>query len=133
MNTRLKYIPVVLLTILIVQSFSPVVETDDTHKQITSALSSGDASRLSSFFNQMVDLSIAGNEDSYSKTQATRIIQDFFTKNQVKSYKMTRKGTSNDGSCFALGEMNAGGKTFRVYYLLKKVSGKFLIHQLQIQ
>lgn len=133
MNAPLKFIPALLLFFLILPVFSGNPETDDTHRQISSALNAGNASQLAGFFNEMVDLGITGNEDTYSKTQATRIVQDFFTKNPVKSYKMTRQGTSNDGSRFALGELNAGGKTFRVYYLLKKVSGKFLIHQLQIQ
>lgn len=107
--------------------------TDETDKAIVTALSSGNAQEVAKFFNTMVDLGIAGNEDSYSQTQATRILQDFFNKNKVKSVKISKQGTSNDGSKFSIGEMNAGEKEFRIYYLLKKVSGKYLIQQLQIQ
>lgn len=108
-------------------------QAEDINKSIVAALSAGDAPQLSQYFNSMVDLGIAGNEDSYSQTQATRIVQDFFNKNKVKSMKINKQGTSNDGSRFYIGEMNAGGKNYRVYYLLKKVSGRFLIQQLQIQ
>ena len=106
---------------------------DDTNKLIVSALAAGNAAALSDFFNTMVDLGISGNEDTYSKTQATQILKDFFSKNPVKSVKITRQGSSTDGSQFSIGEMQAGTSTFRIYYLLKKVSGKFLIQQLQIQ
>jgi len=106
---------------------------DDTNKLIVSALAAGNAAALSDFFNTMVDLGISGNEDTYSKTQATQILKDFFSKNPVKSVKITRQGSSTDGSQFSIGEMLAGTSTFRIYYLLKKVSGKFLIQQLQIQ
>jgi len=113
-------------------SFSQQVP-DETDKLITAALASGNATGLSNFFNSMIDLGITGNEDSYSKTQATRILQEFFSKNPVKSYKVTKQGNSNDGSHFSIGALDAGNKNFRVYYLLKKVDGHFLIQQLQIQ
>ena len=132
--TQLWKISLVLLAALLLSfRFEPASVEDDTNKQILAALTAGNAVVLSSFFNNMIDLGIAGNEDTYSKTQATQILNDFFTKNPVKSVKFTSEGSSNDGSHFTIGEMKAGTGTYRLYYLLKKVSGKFLIQQLQIQ
>jgi hypothetical protein len=122
----------VLIVLLSLHSFTASAQ-DDINKPIVTALTAGNAATLSDYFNTMVDLGISGNEDSYSKTQATQILKDFFNKNPVKSVKITRQGTSTDGSQFSIGEMLAGTATFRIYYLLKKVSGKFLIQQLQIQ
>jgi len=122
----------VLIILLSFHSFTASAQ-DDINKPIVTALTAGNAATLSDYFNSMVDLGISGNEDSYSKTQATQILKDFFSKNPVKSVKITRQGTSTDGSQFSIGEMQAGTTTFRIYYLLKKVSGKFLIQQLQIQ
>ena len=112
---------------------SLMCQTAEIDKQIVSALSTGNATELSGFFNTMVDLSIPGTEDSFGKTQATRILQDFFSKYTVKSYKTKKQGSSTDGSQFAIGRMEAGNKIFRVYYLMKKSSDKYLIHQFQIQ
>jgi hypothetical protein len=127
-------LPVLLLAMVLLPFHSiPEPGQDDINKQIVSALAAGNASMLSDFFNSMVDLGISGNEDTYSKTQATQILKDFFIKNPVKSVRITRQGSSTDGSQFSIGEMQAGAGTFRIYYLLKKVSGKFLIQQLQIQ
>ena len=128
-----KIFPFLFLIILLPFHSFPEPGQDDTNKQIIAALTAGDATLLSGYFNSMVDLGISGNEDSYSKTQATQILKDFFVKNPVKSLKITRQGSSTDGSQFSIGEMQAGTDTFRIYYLLKKVSGKFLIQQLQIQ
>jgi hypothetical protein len=122
----------VLIVLLSLHSYTASAQ-DDINKPIVTALTAGNAATLSDYFNTMVDLGISGNEDSYSKTQATQILKDFFSKNPVKSVKITRQGTSTDGSQFSIGEMLAGTATFRIYYLLKKVSGKFLIQQLQIQ
>lgn len=122
-----------LATILLALPSYPQSGKDDLNKQILAALTAGDAAALSEYFNPMVDLGISGNEETYSKAQATQVLKDFFTKNPVKSVKITRQGSSTDGSQFSIGEMQAGADKFRIYYLLKKVSAKFLIQQLQIQ
>ena len=129
-----KMLPVLLLAMVLLPFYSiPEPGQEDTNKLIVAALATGNAADLSVYFNSMVDLGISGNEDTYSKTQATQILKDFFTKNPVKLVKITRQGSSTDGSQFSIGEMQAGAGKFRIYYLLKKVSGKFLIQQLQIQ
>lgn len=129
-----KILPLLLLAMVLLPFHSiPEPGQDDTNKQIVAALTAGNAAALSGYFNSMVDLGISGNEETYSKTQATQILKDFFTKNPVKSVKITRQGSSTDGSQFSIGEMQAGEGKFRIYYLLKKVLGKFLIQQLQIQ
>jgi hypothetical protein len=121
---------------LIIPALAPTTllcQTTETNKQIASALSAGNATELANYFNTMVDLTIPGKEDSYGKTQATRILQDFFSRNPVKTYKTNKQGSSNDGSLFAIGRMESGNKIFRVYYLMKKSSDKYLIQQFQIQ
>jgi hypothetical protein len=129
--------------ILIVISFSLIFanvpvkasadKLEETNNQISAALNSGNAAELSIHFNSMVDCGITGNEDTYSKVQASRILQDFFKNNPVKSFKITKQGNSTDGSQYSIGELKAGNKIFRVYYLLKKISDSYLIQQLQIQ
>jgi hypothetical protein len=129
-----KMVTVVLLAVVLLPCRSlSSPGSDDPNKQIVDALTAGNATALSVYFNAMVDLGIAGTEDTYSKTQATQILKDFFTKNPVKSLKISRQGSSVDGSLYSIGELKAGSETFRMYYLLKKVSGKYLIQQLQIQ
>jgi len=127
------FLPVFWLTILSLAPSTMFCQTDLINKQIGASLSTGNATELSGYFNTMVDLSIPGTEDSFGKTQATRILQDFFSKYPVKSYKTNKQGSSTDGSQFSIGRMEAGNKIFRVYYLMKKSSDKYLIHQFQIQ
>ena len=133
MNIRPVFLLLLWLAGILVPLDSVFCQTEETNKLITSALSTGNAQALSDHFNSMVDLSLPGIEDSYGKTQAARIMQDFFSKNPVKSFKINKTGNSNDGSQFSIGKMEAGNKTFRLYYLIRKISNKYLIHQLQIQ
>ena len=114
-------------------SHSETAGPEETNKLILEALNAGNSSELSKHFNSMVDLGVTGTEDTYSKKHAARILQDFFTKYPVKSVKIMKQGTSNDGSQFSIGEMVAGTKTFRLYYLLKKITTQYLIQQFQIE
>jgi hypothetical protein len=112
--------------------YSEVTSPDETNKLILAALNTGNAAELSKYFNTMINLGITGTEDTYSKTQASRILQDFFTKHPVKSVKVMKQGNSNDGSQFSIGEISTNNKTYRLYYLLKKINTQYLIQQIQI-
>lgn len=133
----MKIIRKVLLFILFVpfvnHVYSGITGPEEVNKQILDALTAGNASELSKYFNSMVDLGLAGIQDVYSKNHASRILKDFFEKNPVKSVKILKQGTSNDGSQFSIGEIVAGPKTYRLYYLLKKISTQYLIQQFQIE
>ena len=130
-------VPGFILLPLLIISFSPGqvarAGPEETSKQVVAALSAGDAQALSAYLNKMIDLGIAGTEGTFSKTQATRILRDFFQKNPVTSVRIDKQGTSADGSFFSLGEMKAGGKAYRIYYLLKNVDGDDRVQLIQIQ
>ena len=128
-----KFLLILFFFLFYYPTHSETTGPEETNKLIVAALNAGNSSELSKYFNNMVDLGITGTEDSYSKNHATRILQDFFTKYPVKSVKILKQGTSNDGSQFSIGEMVAGNKTFRLYYLLKKITTQYLIQQLQIE
>jgi hypothetical protein len=133
MRSRILFLGFLFPVIFIAPSFVSTDGPEETNKQIVAAITAGNAENLSKYFNSMVDCGIMGNEDTYAKSQATRIIQSFFEKYPVKSFKITKQGTSTDGSQFSIGELSAGGKMFRLFYLLKKISGSYVIQQFQIQ
>ncbi len=106
---------------------------DDTSKLVAEGLGTGNASEVSKYFNAMVDLSLPGSDETYSKTQAGQVLKEFFVQNPVKSFKISKQGSSADGSTYCIGTLEAGGKSYRVYYLIKPVAGKNLVQQLQVQ
>ncbi len=106
---------------------------EDTAKQVAAALQAGNAAEVAKHFNPMVDLSLPGSDDTYSKTQAGQILKEFFVNHPVKSFKVSKQGSSADGSTYCIGTMEAGGKSYRVYYLIRQVGGQDLVQQLQVQ
>jgi hypothetical protein len=125
-------------TILILQVFFVAVATviagpEETSAQVAAAIQAGNAAEVAKNFNAMVDLTLPGYDDTYSKTQAGQILKDFFTQNPVKSFKVTRQGSSPDGSQYTIGSLETGKKIFRVYFIIKAVNGQNLVQQLQVQ
>jgi hypothetical protein len=106
---------------------------EETATQVAAAVQSGNAAEVTKYFNAMVDLTIPGYDDTYSKTQAGQILKDFFSQNPVKSFKITRQGTSPDGSQYTIGSLEAGKKVYRVYFIIKTVGSQNLVQQLQVQ
>jgi hypothetical protein len=122
-----------LFCILILLSTGEAFSQDDPSPAISNAVNSGNSKALSRYFNEMVDLNIPGYKANYSKTQSERIIKNFFSKCPVKSFLISRQGTSPDGSKFSIGMLDAGNKKFRLYYLYRKANKVYLIFQFQIQ
>ncbi len=106
---------------------------DEAIKQITKGIQEGDAIKVSNHFSTMVDLILPGYNDTYAKKQAGQILKEFFYQNPVKSFRVTKQGSSENGSHYAIGELQSGGKTYRVYFLLQASGGQNLIQQLKIE
>ena len=122
-----------ILPVLFCMGFSACPGPEETAAQVAAALQAGNASDVSKNFNAMIDLTLPGYDDTYSKTQAGAILKNFFAQNPVKSFKITRQGSSPDGSQYTIGSLETGKKVFRVYFLIKTVNGQNLVQQLQVQ
>ena len=106
--------------------------TMDVSAEITNALNKGDASSLSPFFNDNVELVVDNKNDIFSKQQATAIITDFFRKNPVNGFSTLHKG-EKEASSFVIGTLKTSNGSFRVYVLTRKSGNKDVIQQLRIE
>ena len=121
------------LLVSIVACSSYVAVSSNITDDISNAIKTGNASELTKHFNTNLDITILGNSNSYSKSQAEMIIKDFFKKYPPKSFKVIHQGTSADGSQFSICNYVSSTKSFRVYFLVKKFSDKLLIQQLKFE
>ncbi len=120
-----------LFILLIAPSIAMV--TPDNLSSISKAISNGDASALSQYFDDKVEVSILDNENLFDKTQAKNAIQNFFAKHKPQSYSQVHDGTSKGaGSKYTIGNLKASGKIFRVYVYMKVAGDSYTIQEISI-
>jgi hypothetical protein len=110
-------------------SFGQQKESD----AITSALKSGDASILSQFFINNLDLTLLDEDDVFSKSQAETMLNNFFAKNTPKSISIDHQGTSKLQDHYTIGTISTTKGKYRFTFFLKKMDDKYLIKQLRIE
>lgn len=100
---------------------------------INQALRSGNADALGTYFGPSVEIAILDVEDRYSKTDAVRVMKDFFAKNRPSSFSPVHQGESKGGNMhYAIGELRSGASSYRVYLLLQESGSKYTIQQLRV-
>ena len=121
----------VLISILFLSFADP--NTQD-NPEIINAIKSGNSRELAKHFNSSIDLIIPGNEGTYSKTQAELMVGNFFRANPPKSFVVRQEGTSSDSSKYTIGQYSSSNsKSFRTYFLTKRIGSAQLIQLLQFE
>ena len=106
----------------------------DIYDEIANAIRSGDSKQIAVYFSSSIDLTILNQEDVYSKAQAELIVKDFLIKNTPKSFAILHKGSSKEGTLYAIGNLvTLNGKTFRTSFFVKMVAGKYAIQELRFE
>ena len=100
--------------------------------EIPLAFKAGNAEKLATYLNSTVELVILDKEDFYAKSVAEGIIKSFFKEYTTTDFILKHQGGKND-AYYAIGDLVTKKGTFRVYFLIKKVQSKPLIHQLRIE
>ena len=132
---RGKHINLTFIILFGVLSFGFAKSSSDALiNTISSSIRNGNANGVASHFANNVELLLPDNEGTYSKTQAEGMLRTFFSQNAPSSFTINHQGSSRDGSKYAIGTYVArDGKRFRTYFLIKKVSNKYMLHQLQFE
>src|SRR5262245_56239359 len=131
MKTAMKSVKVLVFTGLL---WCSSVMALDIYEDVSNAIRSGDARQLATYFGSSVDLTVANQEDVYSKAQAELIVKDFFSKNPPKSFSLLHKGSSKEGTVYGIGKLQtANGKVFRTSFFLKMASGRYLVQELRFE
>lgn len=100
--------------------------------EIIQSFKTGDSKALSEFFNQNIELVVLENDNVYSKAQAQQIVSKFFDENPPEKFNVIHQG-GKEGAQYVIGSLDTNGKSFRIYFLLKKNGPQDYIHQLRIE
>lgn len=122
-------LPFLLLPLLVIQG-EELIDGDD-FSFVEQGFRSGSASVLSGNFGMTVDLKILDTEDAYGKSQAELLLDGFFKKNPPSSFTISHRNT-RASSAFFVGDLIAGGSSYRVNVFLREGGGKWQITQIQI-
>lgn len=129
--------------ILILSMFAPFSQAtalknisgvDDNLSVIQKALSEGDASTLSNYFDATLEITVLDKQDVLDKTKATETLKNFFAKNKPRAYNSVHQGSSKgSASHYTIGDMQTSGGNFRVYIYYKSNGSNILIQEIRIE
>jgi hypothetical protein len=100
--------------------------------EVIGALRAGDASQLSKYFDDNVEVTLPVKSDSYSKSQAQLILKDFFANNDVKGFELKHKGDSPGGH-YCIGNLQTKSGLFRAHIFMKSKGDKEVVKELRFQ
>lgn len=133
----MKFISALLIITLLSLSNFAIESTSQSNEitnELSQALVKANSKDIAKYFGTSVDLKLPGNEGTYSKNQAELILRNFFTRNAPESFVIQHQGPSRDGSVYAIGTYTSKtGKSYRTYFLLKKISDQMVLHLLQME
>ncbi|HEX5553061.1 MAG TPA: DUF4783 domain-containing protein [Chitinophagaceae bacterium] len=105
----------------------------DPFTSVVSALQKGNVTALSHYFDNMIEITLPSNANSYSKSQAVVILKEFFSNNAVKSFKLIHKGDSGEGSSFGIGSLVTKGGTYRTTFFFRQKGDSFVLQELSFE
>ncbi len=120
-----------LLFLFFLLGFSPVLKAQ-IPIAIVNATRNADAQKLSTYFNNKIELVLPQKSGVFSDSQAKLVLEDFFRRNPSNGFRIIHQGNRQNSS-FAIGKYNTNDEIYRFYFLTKIKENKTYIHQLRIE
>jgi hypothetical protein len=130
MNNPGGMIRILIISALLLAATNGISQTVPTG--ITEAFVKGDAKQLAEYFHDNLEMKILKDEYVTSKNQASRIMQDFFKKNQPVSFRLEYEGTKQDAR-YGLGTLVTRKGSFSINLYFLEGSNRTIIYSLRIE
>ena len=124
----MKRFLLISLTSLLLFSFTVFSGIAD----VINAFKTGNASEMSRYFDNTVEITLPEKSSSYSKSQAELILRDFFAGNSVKSFTVVHQG-ENAGSQFCIGTLVTKTSSYRTTIYMKQKGDKQLVQEIRLE
>ena len=98
--------------------------------QVKEAIKTGISKEIAQYLHPQVDLTINGEMNNYSKTQAEFVLREFFKENPPSSFTIVHQGASKGGLPYAIGQYISNEQTFRVWMRIKNLDSQYLVHEI---
>lgn len=110
----------------------PESSSSDVFAPIGKYIQAGDCERLSAWFADNLELDILGAVNSCTRSQARRIMRNFFNNYNPKQFTVIHK-SGKAPIKYAVGTLDAGGEKFRLILYVKMDDSLGSIQQLRIE
>jgi hypothetical protein len=122
-----------LMMVIILSANLNAGAQDDPFDPILKAIQESDAKALSDSFNMTIELSLPGNENTYSASQGEMVMKDFFKKCPPDSFTLIKQGTTASFSRFAICDYLSGERKYQVYINLQKEKDQYFIRKIKFE
>lgn len=99
---------------------------------IIRAFKSGNATDISAYLDNSVEITLNSENNTYNKKQATRLLSDFFSEHKVSGFKVLHQGESG-GTAYCIGSLSTSGGTFRITLFTKEKNNKTLLQEIRFE
>jgi len=110
----------------------PQVLSQTVPANLATAIGEGDATAMSAWFHQSLEMTILDEEYECSKNQASRILESFFKSHKPSGFRISFEG-SKEQSKYAIGTLSTSDGSFRVNMFFLNKEDKRLIYYLSIE
>lgn len=98
---------------------------------VISAMKSGNASGVTKYFDNYVDITMPDKKSNYSKSQGEIILKDFFSNNGVRTFEVRHKGNGDSGD-YCIGTLQTKNGSYRATVYMRMKDGKQVIQDIRI-
>ena len=113
---------------ILLSSFTLFSGLDD----VVNAMKTGNTNQISKYFDNTIEITMPDKSNSYSKSQAELVLQDFFSANAVKGFEVVHKG-ENAGSQYCIGTLVTKSGSFRTTIFMKQKGDRLLLQELRFE
>lgn len=99
---------------------------------ITNAIKNNDTKTIYDYCENSIILNIPSSNGKYSKTQARKILDQFFKDQPAKEIKFIKNQSINQNEYYSIIEYNSEKQSFNFFVEIKRVDTSFLIQKIQI-
>ena len=110
-----------------------VLSFADTFDDVADAIKNGNVKEVSKYFSSSVELTVLDNEGIYSIPQAEIILKNFFTQNPPKAVTINHRGSSAQGSKYAIATYECAKGKYRAYIFMKDSGSGIMIQELRFE
>ena len=121
---------VVALTFFLLTYLSPLQSIP--YSELEVAVQTVNVNKIVSYGTDKILVSINNKESIYSKSQASIVLKDFFSKKPVQNFKITIKSQTKGNVSFAAGEYQCKTGKYRVSFQFKQVDDTYKIDKIVI-